>query len=391
MKYVTLALLLTLAATSCKATETEPEWGRALDADAAALLPLGPDDRAPSVGAAWHDRDQVLISLEHSLDWIGRPHAPRHFPKAGITHDRMARSLAHLKNLLQDSPNASAFDAAVQRDYVWFKSAGWDGLGGGVLVTGYGTPILMGSNIADKEHRFPLYGLPGDLAKAADGSILGRMEAGTITGSYPDRQAINAGFLTERKLELVWLHDPIDALLAHVNGSAFVRLQDGTMLRLGYAGKNGHDYTSVGQQLVNDGWLTPETVSLNSIRAWAAQNPGLVEAYVERNASYVFFQQIEGNPHGSLDVEVTAERSLATDKRLFPRAAPVFVTTELGSPSGAKVPFQQLLFDQDTGGAIRTAGRADIYLGIGPSAEQRAGSTKSQGQLYYFFLRENQP
>ena len=163
------------------------------------------------------------------------------------------------------------------------------------------------------------------------------------------------------------------------------------MLRLGYAGKNGHDYTSVGQQLVNDGWLTPETVSLNSIRAWAAQNPGLVEAYVERNASYVFFQQIEGNPHGSLDVEVTAERSLATDKRLFPRAAPVFVTTELGSPSGAKVPFQQLLFDQDTGGAIRTAGRADIYLGIGPSAEQRAGSTKSQGQLYYFFLRENQP
>ena len=391
MKILTLAMSLCIAVAGCKTTKAEPDWSRALEGGEAALLPLGPNERAPSVGAAWNDREQVLISLEHSLDWINRAHAPRHFPMAGINHQQVARSLPHLKHLLQTSPNASSFDAAVQRDFVWYKSAGWDGAGGGVMFTGYCTPILMGSSMPDSEHRYPLYGLPGDLAKASDGSILGRMEAGTITGAYPDRQAINAGWLTGRGLELVWLRDPIDALLAHVNGSAFVRTEDGGMLRLGYAGKNGHDYTSIGEQLINDEWLTAESASLTTIRSWAAQHPDLVESYVERNASYVFFQMIDGYPHGSLDVEVTAERSLATDKQLFPRAAPVFVVTELGSPNGTKVPFQQLLFDQDTGGAIRTAGRADIYLGIGPSAEQRAGATKAKGQLYYFFLPKEQP
>ena len=108
-----------------------------------------------------------------------------------------------------------------------------------------------------------------------------------------------------------------------------------------------------------------------------------------RNESYVFFTPIEGNPRGSLDFEVSARRSLATDKSLFPRAGLCFVDTELPTPYGDALPFRQLMLDQDTGGAIRTAGRADIYLGVGPRAEQLSGATRSPGQLYYFFLRED--
>ena len=111
-----------------------------------------------------------------------------------------------------------------------------------------------------------------------------------------------------------------------------------------------------------------------------------LQDYLDRNESYVFFTPIEGNPRGSLNVEVSGERSLATDKTLFPRGAVCFVDTRVGSGSGKS--FRQFMFDQDTGGAIRTAGRADIYLGSGATAERLAGTTEQQGQLYYLFLKD---
>jgi membrane-bound lytic murein transglycosylase A len=170
-----------------------------------------------------------------------------------------------------------------------------------------------------------------------------------------------------------------------VNGSAFVELADGTLLRFGYAGKNGRPYTSLGKELEADGKIPRGQVSLKTIRAWAAASPPEeVSEYLNRNQSYVFFTPIEGNPHGSLDVPVTAERSLATDKSLFPRGALTFAAGPMEAPA-----VNRFLFDQDTGGAIRTAGRADIYLGIGPEAEEAAGGTRVEGQLYYLFSRSS--
>ena len=130
-----------------------------------------------------------------------------------------------------------------------------------------------------------------------------------------------------------------------------------------------------------------QALSLATIRTWAARNPALVSSYLERNDSYVFFLPITGNPRGSLNEEVTAGRTLATDKSLFPRGALCYVDTTLPMSRG-HAKFRQLMFDQDTGGAIRTAGRADLYLGLGPEAERRAGATRSEGQLYYIFLAE---
>jgi membrane-bound lytic murein transglycosylase A len=192
--------------------------------------------------------------------------------------------------------------------------------------------------------------------------------------------------LKDKSLELVWLADPIDAYIAHVNGSAFIELPDGQMLRLGYAGKNGRDYSSLGRALVEDKKLGEDEVSLASIRRWANEHPDEIERYLHRNESYVFFTPIDGNPRGSLNVPVEAGRSLATDKTLFPRGSLVYVDTR--SSGRGSFAMHQFLFDQDTGGAIRTAGRADIYLGIGPEAEQIAGTTKTEGQLYYLFLDE---
>ncbi|HPF14099.1 MAG TPA: MltA domain-containing protein [Planctomycetota bacterium] len=380
------SLLVLLGA--CRSPQpTGPDYGRELPIGAAPLIPLGPGEAFPSVSEAWLDRVDLFPALKNSIAWTNLPYSEQFFPAAGISHRRALASLKRFHQLLEQCQTGAEFQAAVEAEFDCYKSAGWDGRGGGVLFTGYCTPVLDGSLKPDASYRYPLYALPPDLVKASDGTILGRK---TPTGiePYPTRREIeSSGMLEGQGLELVWLRDPLDAFIAHVNGSAFVRTQDGTELRFGYAGKNGQPYTSMGGELVRDGRISRDALSLGTLRAWASQNPGLVEEYTHRNDSYVFFTPIDGNPRGSLNLEVQAHRTIATDKTLFPRGALVVVDTILPMSGGGYMPFQQVMLDQDTGGAIRTAGRADIYLGVGHSAERLAGTTRSEGQMYYLFLK----
>ena len=383
----TLAFSLPLLA-SCATT---PDYGRALPAGAPALIPLDEDEEIPDFSEDWYERDDLIEALDRSIEWTRRPHAERFFPQAGISHELALASLERFRDLLTTAASADAFQRAVAREFQVYRSAGWDGRGGGVLFTAYCTPILDGSLEPDAMHAHPLYALPSDLVKDADGTTLGWETAVGRMPRYPARRAIEAGGILEGKgLELAWLADPIDAYIAHVNGSAFIRLTDGSMFKLGYAGKNGRAYRSLGRALEADGLIPEGTASLQTIREWAASaSPDEVDEYLSRNESYVFFTPIDGNPHGSLDVEVTGGRSIATDKTVFPRGAVTFVASD---PEKPNEPFVQaycdrFYLDQDTGGAIRTAGRADLYLGIGDEAEQIAGRTKVEGQLYYLFLR----
>jgi membrane-bound lytic murein transglycosylase A len=379
------AFLLVLA-TACKST---PDYDQALPDGMHALIPLGPKEKIPEFGPDWERRQELLVAVDNSITWTRREHAKQFFPIEGVTHDRALRSLERFRELLVTSMGPEDFQRALEREFQVYKSAGWDGLGGGVLFTAYCTPILKGSLEESANYRYPLYAMPPDLVKARDGAVLGWETPGGRIPHYPTRHTIEAkGLLKGRDLELVWLADPVDAFIAHVNGSAFIQLEEGGELRLGYSAKNGRAYTSLGKELEADGRI--ERASLRAIRDWAANTPEEdVLEYLHRNASYVFFTPIQGTPHGSLDVEVTAERSIATDKTLFPRGAVTFVEAEVPSADGAAPePFQRFLMDQDTGGAIRTAGRADLYLGVGAEAEGRAGQTKSEGQLYYLFLRE---
>ena len=374
--------LLILALVGCKST---PDYNQSLAPGARALIPLGPGDEIPSVGPEWERREEILPSLENSIFWTRREHARQFFPIEGVSHERALASLLRFQELLTSTHGPGQFQSAIEEEFTVYKSAGWDGRGGGVLFTAYCTPILRGSLEETSVYRYPLYAAPHDLKKARDGSVLGwEIGNGTLLPHYPTRHTIEArNLLAGRGLELVYLSDPIDAFLAHVNGSAFIELQGGEMLRLGYSAKNGRAYTSLGKELEGDGEI--ERASLQSIRDWAAtKSEEEIDEYLHRNASYVFFIPIEGTPHGSLDVEVTGERSIATDKTLFPRGAITFVEAEVAGDQA----FDRFLLDQDTGGAIRTAGRADLYLGIGPDAENRAGKTRSEGQLYYLFLKD---
>lgn len=383
-----LGTTIALALCALSACKTTPDYGRPLPPGAPALIPLAPGEKHPDFGPQWRERESILPALDQSIAWTKREHARQFFPIEGVSHGRALHSLERFRDLLTSSSSEAEFAAALEREFQVYKSAGWNGKGGGVLYTGYCTPILKGSLTKDERHRYPLYALPTDLVKSPTGEILGQQTDAGLQ-PYPTRHAIEANALLENKgLELVYLTDPLDAFIAHVNGSAFVELPDGTLAKFGYAGKNGQAYTSLGNELVKDKQLRKDEVSLPRIRAWAKEHPERVTEYLDRNDSYVFFTPIDHAPHGSLNVPVSGDRTLATDKRLFPRGAIVYVDTLEHASTNKGVRMSQFLFDQDTGGAIRTAGRADIYLGVGPEAEQLAGTTRAEGQLYYLFLRE---
>ena len=384
LKNLLAVTALALGANGCLMT---PDYARPLPPGAPALLPLDPGEARPDFRGEYYARDEILPALERSIAWLERDYSQQFFPMEGVSHERALASLLRLREILLESRDAEEFDRLIGLEFTVYKSAGWDGRGGGVLFTGYCTPILPGRLEPDAEHRWPLYALPDDLAKGPGGEILGQRLPGGTTRPYPTRRAIEAGALLDGQgLELVWMSDPVDAYIAHVNGSAFVELEDGEMLRLGYSGKNGRDYSSLGAHLVDAGVMNKDEVSLAAIRSWGREHRAQVEEFLHMNDSYVFFTTIDGNPRGSLNLEVEPERTLATDKSIFPRAGVVYVDTKYGGGEGARM--HQFMFDQDTGGAIRTAGRADLYLGIGPQAERVAGSTRTEGQLYYLFLAE---
>jgi membrane-bound lytic murein transglycosylase A len=376
-----------LALVLCTACTT-PDYSRKLPDGWPALLALKPGEARPNFREEWEARDEILPALERSIEWTKKPSAAQFFPIEGVSQQRALASLERFRDLLKNSSDGRDFNGAIGVEFEIYKSAGWNGKGGGVLFTGYCTPILDGNLTADATYRYPLYGLPDDLVKGKDGAILGQRTASGAVAAYPDRHAIEAGgLLKNKKLELVYLKDPLDAFIAHVNGSAVIRLPNGQEKRFGYAGKNGQPYTSLGGELVKDKQLKASEVSLPAIREWGRKNPDLLQEYLERDKSFVFFLPIDGNPKGSLNVEVAAGRTLATDKTLFPRGAIVFIDCKLPMQSGSRR-YDRFLFDQDTGGAIRTAGRADIYFGVGDQAEEIAGHTKAEGQMYYLFLKD---
>ena len=206
---------------------------------------------------------------------------------------------------------------------------------------------------------------------------------------YPQRAVIEAAGILKGK-ELIWLGDAFETYIAHVQGSAKVRLPDGRLQTVGYAANNGHEYRSVGQEMVKDGVIGSDQLSLSAMIDFFKQNPDMVDTYVRRNPRFVFFREEQGEARGSLNEEVTPMRTIATDKSIFPRGCLGFISTNLPMARAGSVvtqPFSGFVLDQDTGGAIRAPGRCDVYMGVGDMAGKLAGQTYQEGKLYYLFTK----
>lgn len=269
-------------------------------------------------------------------------------------------------------------------------------LGEGTL-TGYFEPELRGSTRRSARFATPLHARPPELVEADLGTFIpdlrGRRVAGLVRDGrlhpFPDRAAIAGGALAGRRLELVWVDDPADAFFLHIQGSGRVVLDGGGVLRLGYAGWNGHPYTAVGRFLVEQGVLTRETVSMQAIRAWMAEaGPDQAAALMARNPSYIFFRRLdlpaEAGPIGTQGSPLTPMRSIAVDRTQVPLGLPVWIA---GRDPLADAPLRRLTIAQDTGGAIRGPARADLFTGWGPEAADRAGRMRDPAALFLLVPR----
>lgn len=257
------------------------------------------------------------------------------------------------------------------------------------LFTGYYEVELKGSRSPDPAFPTPLYRKPADLVMVDLGEFSdkwkGERTAGRVVDGrlrpYEDRAAIEAGSLAGKRLELLWAADPIAVFFLHIQGSGRVTFPDGSQMRVGYAAQNGHRYVAIGKELIDRGALTREEVSLQSIRAWLKAHPDEAAGVMNKNPSYVFFQELKGEgPMGAQGVALTAGRSLAVDRSFIPYGVPVWLDAE--DPVDGARRLQRLMVAQDTGGAIRGPVRGDVFWGYGGEAEERAGRMKSNGQYW---------
>ncbi len=378
-----------LVMTGCKtAPVVEKDYYRQLPPGEYALRKITDPAMIPDFTFACYNTLDLKRGIENSLNYLSKPSSQQFFPSNGITHQQAVDSLKAMLVMLEQGMTGRELEGAIRSRFDFYMSVGCDDQGT-VLYTGYYTPIFDGSLQPSEKFRYPLYGQPQDLMKGPTGEILGQKMPDGSVRPYPARREIEQSGMLKGQ-EVAWMADPFEVYIAHVQGSAKLRQPDGSLVTMGYAANNGHEYQSVGQQMIRDGIVTESGLSLKAMIDYFKANPQQIEQYTSMNPRFVFFRVDSGDPRGSLNEPVIANRTIATDKSIYPRGSMTIIKTKLPRPAGgavSKAPYVGFALDQDTGGAIRAPGRCDVYMGIGDEAGQMAGQVYEEGTLYYLFLK----
>jgi membrane-bound lytic murein transglycosylase A len=260
---------------------------------------------------------------------------------------------------------------------------------GAGFLTGYFEPEIEGSLTRTAAFPAPVYGRPADLVTLQPGDDRQGLDPALAAARrtpqglepYPPRSAIYAGLLAGQGLEQLYLRDEPEVFIVQVQGSARVRLQDGRRVRLTYAGRNGHPYTSIGRMLIEEGRIARDQMSLAALMGWLRANPDDARRIMEANRSYVFFQREDDvdparGPTGGAGVPLTPHRSLAIDRAVWPYGLPVFASADIETLTGPERQIRRLMIAQDTGSAIVGPARADYFWGSGDGAGIFAGLTR---------------
>ncbi|MEH2395000.1 MAG: murein transglycosylase A [Nostoc sp.] len=332
------------------------------------------------------DKKALVSAIARSLQYLQTANAVaayQNYKVAEIKRVRVFKSLERFRELLLKTNSATELHQAIEREFVLYQSVGKDNKGS-ILFTAYYEPLYAASRVPTAEYRYPVYRLPPDLNSWSKPHPT-RLELEGVDGLQGAKGKL-------RGLELFWFRDRLEPYLAQIEGSARLQLPDGSQTTIGYAGHIAYNYKSIGRELMNDGKLPLEGITMPIILNYFQKHPQELNIYIPRDRSFVFFQENHGEPaQGSINVPLTAERSIATDKSLMPPGALALIHTS--------IPFVNLtgkmeerivsryVLDQDTGGAIKGAGRVDYFLGTGKLAGDRAGVTVSNGQLFYLLLK----
>lgn len=343
------------------------------------------------------DLDSLARAIEKNLEYLNRlnPEHPFRYGPDTFTCRQVKESQEAFLALVRNSPDAKSLNREIKKHFLVYRAAGRAG-NNRVLFTGYFEPLYEGSLTPDETYRYPLYKRPDDLIRIdlslfrdefKGKSIVARIEGNRILPYFSRRQIELEKALEGRSLEVAWLKDPLDVAFLHIQGSGRLKLPDGETVPVGYRASNGHPYRSIGRYLIDQGHLSREEVSMQRIREFLTEHPKIMEEALNHNPSYVFFDIMKRGPLGNINVPLTPGRSIALDARLFPKGALCFISCEKPVVDSQEdisgwQEFSRFALNQDTGGAIKGAGRADIFWGNGSYARIAAGHLKHDGLLF---------
>ena len=352
-----VSTLLALGLLAACAGTAPPGAGPIATAPRPGLETVSADFRALP-GWTGDDHAQALPALHRTCRWVDaqpsdRPLGPN--PAAGTTADW--RPICTALRALPDGNPETARRFFEDNFTPVSLSAGQEG-----LFTGYYEVELRGSWTRTDRFNVPIYRTPK------------RSKRG-----FPSRAKIVDGALKGKGLEILWVDDPIDAFFLEIQGSGRVRMTDGSVVALGYAGQNGHGYFPIGKHLIDIGFCTAEQVTMPLIRRWLNDHPAEARRVMNLNPSYVFFQLRPNlGARGARNMELTGGRSLAVDASHIPLGVPLWL--ELRDAPAPNGEIKRLVVAQDTGGAIKGPVRGDLFWGHGAEAEEGAGVMKARGR-----------
>ena len=361
------------------------QGGPAATIPPAAELPLFHDDLG---------YDSLAPAIERSVHYLGQLPGGKTFALCGKEYsaDWLSESLLAFQRLIEENPSPQALTAILKKEFTLCQANG-SGAGHRIFLTGYFEPLFKASLSKTAIYRYPLYRQPSDLlftsgAKGKEKKT-GRLGNGGLV-PYFTRAEIEKGQLLAGQ-ELVWLADPLEAFILHVQGSGQIQLADGSLRRVQFAAKNGHEYRSIGRLLVEKGVMRREEATMPGIVRYLKDHPEEQEAVLHHNDSFVFFRWGDADgagPLGCLGEPLTPGRSVALDQDCFPPGSLAFLTSRkpIVNAAGEIIgwePLSRFVLNQDSGSAITGPGRLDLFWGGGSYAEAAAGNLRHPGTLYF--------
>ncbi|MBN1848265.1 MAG: MltA domain-containing protein [Deltaproteobacteria bacterium] len=363
-----------------------------------ALTPIAYDLPTFADDMDYHLLEQALLRNMEYLDRLDPAYIFIYGPHA-YTCREVRESQERLLDLIQIMTEPKELNGIIRKEFNVYKAAGRME-SGRVLFTGYFEPLYAASPVPDEVYRYPIYGMPDDLIKIdlsmfrkdLEGkTIIARIDGNKVVPYFSKIQIETEGALQERGLEIAWLKDPVDVAFLHIQGSGRLRFPDGETICVGYQTSNGWAYQSIGRYMIEQSYVTPEEMSMQKIREYLSDHPETVDEVLNYNPSYIFFRVLDSDPLGNINVPVTPGRSIALDDKLFPKGGLCFISTERPVLENGEIkewiPFSRFVLNQDTGGAIKGAGRADLFWGNGLYAELAAGHMKHNGDLYFLIKK----
>ena len=331
------------------------------------------------------DAESLALAIDRSISFYEGAERNKVYPIVDrmVGAQQLKETLTAFRGILRKAENKADLRKKVSAAFNVYRVTGSDA-SGSVLFTGYYEPLLEGSLKRTEKYKYPLYRVPPDLIKKEN--QIGRMRDGKFVPYYSRREIDIDGALQRKNLELIWVSDPVELFSLHIQGSGKIKLENGTILTVGFAQTNGRPFRSVTKFMLEGGKIKSSEASYRHLFLKGKSEREIYEV-LNYNERYTFFRFLDKEPVGSLGEPVTPNRTIATDPDFFPEGALAFIRLrkpvfDTEGNIKERVNFSRFVLNQDKGSAIEGPGRVDIFCGFGTKAEYTAGTLKEKGELY---------